>query len=269
MNYICSYQDLKKYDGFGKKIKNFFKHNFIKIVSKKNLNIHKGNIIFPFYHHVFDDEMENFNEQLKHMKNNGDFISYDQALNLIESGINENEKYFCMSFDDGFKNMIENITDKLLTYNIPATFFIPTSFIGNKREDAGKIFFNNQNISIEFLDWEDCKKISAQKLFSIGSHSVNHSLISKLSEEDCENEMKNSKKEIETKLSVPCNHFAPPVGDFSFMRDIKIAKQIGYKSFSTTFRGKMNNQNNNVYNIFRHHLIAGWNTDYLNFFFNK
>ena len=269
MKYICSYKELKKYDSFRKKIKDFFKHNFIKIVSKNNFNIDKGNIVFPFYHHVFDDEIENFNKQIKYMKNHGDFISYDQALILMESGINKNEIYFCMSFDDGFKNIIENISDILLTYSIPATFFIPTSFIGNKREDAGKIFFNDENISINFLDWEDCQKIADQKLFSIGSHSVNHPLISKLNEDDSKNEMKISKKEIEIKLSVPCNHFAPPVGDFSFIRDIKIAQQIGYKSLSTTLRGKMNKQNNNVYHIYRHHLIAGWGTNYLKFFFNK
>ena len=42
------------------------------------------------------------------MKNYGDFISYDDAINLLKMGLKTNDKYFCLSFDDGFKNIYEN-----------------------------------------------------------------------------------------------------------------------------------------------------------------
>ena len=47
--------------------------------------------------------------------------------------------------------------------NIPCMFFIPTSFIDNLRDDAGKIFFNSNEINIEFLNWNDVKKLFQKK----------------------------------------------------------------------------------------------------------
>ena len=118
-------------------------------------------------------------------------------------------------------------------------FFIPTSFIDNLRNDSGEIFFNKKNIEIEFLSWKNCKQIVSEGIFDIGSHSINHSLISKLSIDQCIYEVKESKKIIENKLKIKCNHFAPPVGDYSINRDLKIIKDSKYRSLSTTIRGKM------------------------------
>ena len=80
--------------------------------------------------------------------------------------------------------------------------------------------------------------------------------------------MKNSKEKIEDNLSIICNHFAPPLGDFSYSRDLDIAKEVGYKSLSSTKRGKMDENNKNVFYLKRHHFLANWEVDYLKFFFN-
>ena len=79
----------------------------------KNLNIKQGNIFYPFYHHVFNDETKNFQRQIKFLKNYGDFISYDDSIKLINEGIQNKDMYFCLSFDDGFKNIFENVTEIL------------------------------------------------------------------------------------------------------------------------------------------------------------
>ena len=254
-------------DSLSKKIKNRLKSVFINNIVNKPIKSSHQTIFFPFYHHVFDDEVNGFKKQLKFMKNYGEFISYEDSINLLNNGFKDKNNYFCISFDDGFKNIINNVTDIALNLKIPINFFIPTSFIDNKRDDAGKIFFCNQTFEIEFLNWTDCKKIISEKTFTISSHSESHKLISKLSYNESLSEMKKSKRDIEYHLKINCNHFAPPVGDFSFPRDIDIAKKVGYKSLSTTNRGKMSSMNNNVYSIKRHHLLANWNTNYLKYFF--
>lgn len=267
--YIDSYKKLKSFDNGYLKVKNFFKNYIIKLNFKNKIDNSNRWVQFPFYHHVFKDENENFISQIMYMKKFGDFISYNDAVEVLKNNLDKKNNYFCLSFDDGFKNNIENVCDFLDKVKIPAIFFLPTTFIDNNRDDSGKIFFNNSLIKIEFLNWIDCKLISKNKLFSFGSHSLNHNVLSKLSNDASFKEMKNSKLEIEKKLNIKCEHFAPPVGDFLNPRDPNYSKEIGYKTFSTTNRGKMISLNSDSCLIYRHHLLANWDLSYLNFFFNK
>ena len=268
-NYVDSYRKLKKYDNNYIKLKNIFKKYFIKLNSNSKINITNSWIQFPFYHHVFSDENKSFINQIKHMQNYGDFISYDESLEILKNGFQKKNNYFCLSFDDGFSDNLFNICDILDNKKVPAIFFIPTNFIDNKRNDSGNIFFNNPSIEIEFLTWNDCMDISANNLFTFGSHSVNHRLLSKLTDAESFKELKDSKYEIEDRLKIKCQHFAPPVGDYISPRDINFCKEIGYKSLSTTERGKMDDLILNPYSLKRQHLLAIWDLNYLNFFFNK
>lgn len=269
MQFINSYNQLYKNESLKKKLKNSVKSFLINNILNKNFDIQQEYILYPFWHHVFEDEVKNFNLQIKLMQNYGDFISYEDSITILKEGIKSKDRYFCLSFDDGFKNIFHNVIDILLKFNIPCMFFIPTSFINNERDDSGKVFFNNKNIHIEFLSWSDCEKIVSNKLFEIGSHSVNHKMISKLSYEDCLFEIETSKKIIESSLNIGCNHFAPPIGDYSIPRDLEIIKNLKYKSLSTTVRGRMNGKNSDLFAIKRHHLLANWEDNYLKYFFSK
>ena len=269
MKTIQSYKQLTKIEGFNKKSKNFLKSFLINNILSKNFNEDREFIIYPFWHHVFDDEIKNFKNQINFMKNYGDFISYEDSIKILNEGLKPKEKYFCLSFDDGFKNIYHNVIDIFLKDKIPCMFFIPTSFIDNLRNDSGEIFFNKKNIEIEFLSWKNCKQIVSEGIFDIGSHSINHSLISKLSIDQCIYEVKESKNIIENKLKIKCNHFAPPVGDYSINRDLNIIKDSKYRSLSTTIRGKMSKKNFDLFSLKRQHLLANWNTNYLKYFFSK
>ena len=268
MKLVTTHKQLAQNENLNKKFKNILKSLINKVLPNK-FEKQDQFIIYPFWHHVFTDEIKNFKLQLNTMKNYGDFISYDDSIKILKDGLKPNEKYFCLSFDDGFKNIYENVVEILLKDKIPCTFFIPTSFIDNLREDAGQIFFNSKDINIEFLSWNDCKKIISENIFDIGSHSINHKLISKLNDYECVAEVEVSKSIIENKLNIKCNHFAPPVGDYSLYRDLKIIKSSNYKSLSTTVRGKMGKDNSDVFALRRHHFMANWNTNFLNYFFSK
>ena len=74
MKTIQSYKQLTKIEGFNKKSKNFLKSFLINNILSKNFNEDREFIIYPFWHHVFDDEIKNFKNQINFMKNYGDFI---------------------------------------------------------------------------------------------------------------------------------------------------------------------------------------------------
>tara|TARA_A100001011_G_C14205337_1_gene797543 strand:+ start:348 stop:1157 length:810 start_codon:yes stop_codon:yes gene_type:complete len=269
MKFINRYSQLLETEDLSKKLKNIAKSFLINNILPQRLDKQNEFIIYPFWHHVFDDEVQNFKSQINLMKNYGDFISYDDSISILEQGLKPKERYFCLSFDDGFKNIFNNVIDIFLKDKIPCMFFIPTSFIDNLRVDSGKVFFNRKDISINFLSWNDCRRIVSENIFDIGSHSVNHNLISKLSLDESMFEIVNSKQIIENKLNIKCNHFAPPVGDYSIKRDLKTVKNSKFKSLSTTIRGKMTVKDSDVFMLKRQHLLANWDLSYLKYFFSK
>ena len=234
----------------------------------------RGWIRFPFYHHVFDDERQGFARQLDFMASLGDFIGLDDAVDIMESGRSIDGRYFCVTFDDGFKNWITNAVPILLDHGVPATFFVVAGYIGTSVEhDREKLlgFYDCGDLLMEFLDWEDCRKISDAGM-TIGSHTMNHVHLADLDYGGVEAELKGSKQLIETELSRACDHFCCPFGreniDYLPSRDPAIAKRAGYRTFLTTDRGAVR-QGASAMGIPRDHLFVGWGNYQLRYFFSR
>lgn len=232
-------------------------------------------IRFPYYHHVFDDEKAGFERQLRYLSNFGDYISLDEACKMISDSKSLKGRYFCVSFDDGFYNCFSNMTGITSTLNIPVMIYLPTDYIGlnpEKEEDQIKIenFYPECPRLVPFLTWEQCKSMMNHKVF-FGSHTCSHANLSRISIEDMEKELVQSKNIIESRLNVPCHHFACPWGrpgiDFFPDKTTGLAKRAGYQSFATTSRGKMK-AGDDLFILKRDHLLAGWENFQLKYFFS-
>lgn len=272
---IRKYRQLQSRLGLKKRIREALRDTAIFALSLMDTSQLKGDWIrFPYYHHVFDDECKNFEKQLKYMKNLGDFISLDDSILLLESDQKIKGRYFCITFDDGFKNCLTNAVPMLQKYKVHAAFFLPTKYIGSSSDDyhdTGRIFFSDDRLSVEFLTWEDCSDLLKLGM-SIGSHTVNHKTLSSLSDDEVKQELINSKSLIEERLGINCVHFCAPVGvpgrDFILDRDPEIAKKIGYCSFLTTKRGSGSRRSRPFF-IERDHMIANWDIYQLRYFFSQ
>jgi hypothetical protein len=199
-----------------------------------------GWIRFPFYHYVFDDEREDFERQLRYLKSHGCFISFDDAISLLESTDPIDGRYFVLSFDDGFKNCFQNALPILLENKVPCTFFISVEYIGSCLTKFPNAF--GYAAPVEFLTWDDCRRLQAAGMI-IGSHALSHRSLIDLDFEKAFHELEDSKRQIECQLGCACNHFAAPRGKpgihFSVERDPEIAGQVGYRSFATAQPGAM------------------------------
>ena len=100
----------------------------------RSINATSGWIRFPYYHHVFDDERHGFTRQLNYLRGFGEFISLDDAVGLLISGKAIDGRYFCITFDDGFKNCLTNAVPILLDKGAPAAFFMTTGYIDSDLE---------------------------------------------------------------------------------------------------------------------------------------
>lgn len=112
-------------------------------------------------------------------------------------------KNFCITFDDGYKNNFEYAYPVLKKYNFKATVFVTTDAIGR---DYSYPYMP----AARHLSEEDIKKI--RDIFEIGSHSVSHKNMAEVSEEEIINEIKFSKKKLESIAGDKVKHFCYPFG---------------------------------------------------------
>ena len=233
-----------------------------------------GWIRFPFYHHVFDDERKGFARQLDYMASLGDFIELDDAVALMESGGAIKGRYFCITFDDGFKNWITNAVPILLEKKAPCAFFVVTGYIGTSPEhNRDKLlgFYDSGDLLMEFLDWDDCRAMNDAGMM-IGSHTMNHVHLAALDDDAATVELKGSKETIEQELGRACDHFCCPFGregvDYDAARHPGIARKLGYRTFLTTRRDPVV-EGASAMDIPRDHLLAGWGDYQLRYFFSR
>ena len=233
-------------------------------------------IRFPFYHHIFEDERTGFERQLRFLHQYGEFISLDDAVSLLESTDIIDGRYFCVTFDDGFKSCLTGALPTLNEMEIPATFFVVTSLVGQSLMPndpiARSVFgFKGETTNLEFLSWQDCQ-IMVEAGMTIGSHTRTHPRLTNLSAQNVTNEMVKSKEEIEININQTCHHFCAPYGvagnDFNPERDPELAQQVGYRSFLTGHRGGMR-QGDNPMAIQRDQLMANWGHHQLRYFFSR
>lgn len=232
----------------------------------------------PFYHHVFDDERKGFETQLRYMRNYGDFISISDAVEMLGNCRSIGGRYFCISFDDGFKSCATNALPILLEHRCSAAFFLATDYIGCKLDhdfEAAERFFRRtiypQGIAIEFMDWDDCRKL-VQEGMTIGAHTCSHVRLSSLDTGSVQRELMNSKQKIEEELGTECLHFAAPWGkpgqDIDLVLHRDKVREVGFRSLLTTERGA-NEKLGDVFSIRRDFLLAGWRTYQLRYLFGR
>lgn len=80
------------------------------------------------------------------------------------------------------------------------------------------------------------KQLADSGLIEIGSHTLTHANLNKLSDADCLRELTDSKQQLEQLICKPVTSFAYPFGIYSD-RDVKLVKQSGYSNAVTTVEG--------------------------------
>ncbi len=272
MKSIRTYAEFTSHFGNTSRLRTIFRDAAILALSVgRNISSSSNWIRFPYYHHVFDDERYGFTRQLNYLRDFGEFISLDDVVGLLNSGGKIDGRYFCVTFDDGFKNCHTNAVPILIDKGAKAVFFIATGYIDTDLEnDKEKLFnfFDYGKILIEFLSWQNCRDM-AEAGMTIGSHTVNHARLAKLDEKEVAHELTTSKEMIENNVGQVCNHFCIPFGipnrDYKVERDLKLVRASGYRSMLTTQRGATH-MGASPYQLCRDHILANWCNYQLRYF---
>ena len=101
------------------------------------------------------------------------------------------------------------------------------------------------------MSWPELAELASDPLVTIGAHTVNHPILSRLSRDAARSEMELSRSVIEAALAVKPAHLSYPFGDRSSAgsREFEIAAEIGFKTAVTTRPGVL-------FASYRHRLTA-------------
>lgn len=157
-----------------------------------------------------------FSTQMAYLINNGYIpITPDELDAGLSGELTLPEKPVLITFDDGYIDNYTNAFPILKGYGIRATIFVVPAFVGKKN----------------YLTWEQLGEM-VQNGISVQSHTLNHTKLEELPDDEIRSELLNSKIVLEENLGVTVNYLAYPTGTYN-LHIAGIAKDVGYKGAYT------------------------------------
>lgn len=205
----------------------------------------KNNIPILMYHALVKDSSDTLNkvhipvdlfrQEMKWLaENNYTTVSLDQLQQLLSD--KNRQKYCAITFDDGYYSLYQYAMPILQQYNFTATLFLTTIITGEKD------FSLLKDVSIESLPkndrpltWNEIKEMNVNG-WSIQAHSVDHADHSRLTAEEQEQQILQSKFIIEQQIHQPVNHYAFPFGRYN-TQTLRLIKKSGYASACSVHSG--------------------------------
>jgi peptidoglycan/xylan/chitin deacetylase (PgdA/CDA1 family) len=136
-----------------------------------------------------------------------------------------------VTFDDAYRN-IAGALEVLERLGTPATIFASSAFAdqGGRPLDvpelADEAARNPQHLAT--MDWDELRAV-AERGFEIGSHTVSHPHLPRLSDAELDRELADSRGRCEEELDRPCRFLAYPYGE----HDVRVraaARRAGYEA---------------------------------------
>jgi len=138
-----------------------------------------------------------------------DFRFIDEALFLdaLEGRRKATDREILLTFDDGYRELLDHAIPALESRQIPALVFLVSAFVG--RENTWDLNLSGRHF--RHLGWDEIADLSRRR-FSFGSHSRTHRDLTRLSPEAVRDELVESKREIEERLAMEVRSLSYPFG---------------------------------------------------------
>lgn len=166
----------------------------------------------------FSVDPEMFENQLKFLVENFDYLGVSDLRSRIQSKSKTKKSAFMVTIDDGYES-IEEIMTICNRFQIKPTVFLLADPKNANRSELGTKENFLSKAKIKFLN---------QKGWTFGSHTMTHGNLINLSENDQVKEIMVSKKKLETDLGIKIKYLAFPKGKYNAISE-KLVRQAGYE----------------------------------------
>jgi peptidoglycan/xylan/chitin deacetylase (PgdA/CDA1 family) len=159
-------------------------------------------------------------EQLKALTDTGyRCVDFSDVLTASASGTPFAHPSFALTFDDGYRSVLEEGLPILEEYKATATLFVTVNLVDKKvappwhsSDPALLKEYRDHAQQFQPLSWDQLHELARSKRVRIGSHTMNHHLMGRLGDDQLRGELRDSKMILEDRLGVPVNWFAYPFG---------------------------------------------------------
>jgi peptidoglycan/xylan/chitin deacetylase (PgdA/CDA1 family) len=155
-------------------------------------------------------------------------VGLDRALELLGTEIDD--RYLCVTFDDGYLDNVEHGEPVLRELGIPATIFLPTGVIDRR---VGYFWYEQPPAA---LSWEQVARLAREGVIGFQSHTDSHPWLPELADDEVRRELSDSKALIEQHTGSVVSSIAFPGGLYG-PREQRLLRETGYLAGVTTDHG--------------------------------
>jgi peptidoglycan/xylan/chitin deacetylase (PgdA/CDA1 family) len=174
---------------------------------------------------------EQLTDQLRYLVDRGySGVTFSEAVRGEAAG-----KIVAVTFDDGYRSVFELARPILEQFGMRGTVFMTTDFVGRQGPMAwpgiDEWIGGEHERELAPMSWEQARSL-AEAGWEIGSHTKSHPRLSRVSDDQLEDELAGSRRECERMLDIGCRSIAFPYGDHD-ARVVAAAAAAGYSAAAT------------------------------------
>ena len=163
----------------------------------------------------------------------GDFHTFVAGLrndlyDLPDAELGADAAGIALTFDDGYQDVLELAIPELERRGWPATVFVvPGAIAGDVHFDwypAGEM--------PPLIGWDDMRSVEARSTIRFEPHTMTHPILPRVSREQAEHEIRESKRVVEHELGREARLFCYPAGYHS-TRDVQLVREAGFRAALT------------------------------------
>lgn len=136
---------------------------------------------------------------------------------------------FVVTFDDGYRSILDLGLPLLSSLGVPGTVFVPTDLT----DEAGLFRYMSEDHlpsdeeELRCMSWAQVRELAAAG-WEVGSHTCTHPHLPQLDDHRLDSELRGSREVCEEQLQAPCETIAYPYGSHD-ARVIAAAERAGYR----------------------------------------
>ena len=180
-----------------------------------------------------------FDEQMSHLRELGyQVVDLDAVLDHYTRGAPLPDRAVLITFDDGYRDTLENAMPVLQKYGYGAVIFVPVAYMEDATPLPHESLLVEHGVHNPTVDWDEIRELERHGV-RIESHGISHKPLAELEIDEAAREIAISKLKLEERLGRPVRAFSYVKGSEADYKPVhpSLVKQAGYDIAFTAVSG--------------------------------